>query len=204
MHLCVYVKNGQSVSLTSTVNGLFGSKIVTEHGLVLNDQLDDFGLRDSLNGAGPNKRPLSSAVPLFLMKDNEVILIAGGTGGIRISTGVAQAVFNIIQRGMDVQEAVRYPRIHHDLVPNVLSYESNLDKTIVDYLESCGHEMLKDAPQRTQSAIEMIVVNDGKPKCGVDPRKGGCGIVTGGVVKNRIWVEHNGWVNMGRLVPTSL
>ena len=135
-HVSIIDQWGNAVSLTSTVNTYFGSRVVSPStGIVFNNEMDDFGINNSSNFFGlhpqpnnyaePGKRPLSSMSPSFLFtKSGQLKIIGGASGGPRIITANIQMYLNILVKGMDVLSAVMTPRIHTQLLPNILCLEN--------------------------------------------------------------------------------
>ena len=127
-----------AVSLTSTVNLLFGSQLmVPETGIIMNNEMNDFSIPNSTNAFGfipspanfikPGKRPLSSISPLIVeyAKNGSLHVVVGAAGGSRIITATVQGIWNIIDRQMNSEQAIREPRFHEQLVPNqVLFWKS--------------------------------------------------------------------------------
>ncbi len=136
-HYSVVDAEGTAVSVTTTLNGGFGSLVVVEGaGFFLNNEMDDFtsapgapnmfGLvQGEANAIAPGKRMLSSMTPTIVEDpDGRLMLVVGSPGGPRIITAVYQAILNVIDHGMDVQEAVAAPRVHHQWLPDELDYEN--------------------------------------------------------------------------------
>ncbi|POY74464.1 putative Gamma-glutamyltransferase [Rhodotorula taiwanensis] len=150
-HLSVIDQWGGAVSLTTTVNLIFGSRVMdTKTGIILNDEMDDFstpglpdafGLRPSpFNYPEGGKRPLSSTSPLIMdhADSHEVYLALGGSGGSRIFGAVAQTLLNL-DWGYDLANAVEQPRVHHQLLPAYVSIESTFRPDLVEALKLRGH-----------------------------------------------------------------
>jgi gamma-glutamyltranspeptidase/glutathione hydrolase len=126
---------GNAVSVTYTLNDWFGAhRIAGRTGIVMNDEMDDFtskpgvpnmfGLvQGATNAIAPGKTPLSSMSPTILTKDGKVALVIGSPGGSRIITITLEAILNMIDHGMDVQEAIDAPRIHEQWLPDTISLE---------------------------------------------------------------------------------
>ncbi|KAG0244981.1 hypothetical protein BGX31_008201 [Mortierella sp. GBA43] len=151
-HLSSVDKDNMAVALTSTVNLVFGSKLIDpKTGIILNDEMDDFSIPGTPNAFGlrpspfnypePGKRPLSSCVPTIVERDGQFELALGGSGGSRILTSVLQVILNIYNHNYNVMEAVEAPRVHHQLMPNVVDIESGYDLLEVDFLETRGHNV---------------------------------------------------------------
>ena len=148
-------EEGNAIALTTTVNDSFGACMVAKGtGVVLNDEMDDFavapgvpnayGLRgDVENAPGPGKVPLSSMAPtLVFAPDGSFLLAIGAAGGSTIPTTVAQAIVHMIDDRMPVDRAIDAPRIHHNLVPDVLHAEPDaLEAATARALEARGHKL---------------------------------------------------------------
>ncbi len=134
-HYVVADEEGNVVSVTYTLNDLFGSKVIVDGaGFFLNDEMDDFAskpgeknmfglLGTEKNAIHPGKRPVSSMVPTIVVKDGTPVMALGARGGPRIITAVFQTLVNIIDFKMNIEQAVRAPRFHHQLYPDSLMIE---------------------------------------------------------------------------------
>lgn len=150
-HLSLIAPNGDAVSVTSTINQYFGSKILSPStGIVLNDEMDDFSSPNitnsfelpptPMNRIRPGKRPMSSMTPIILVDGNgDAQLVLGGNGGTMITSGVMQTAARCLFFGEDIKQSIDAPRIHHQLTPNILHYEENFSKGLVDALGKFGH-----------------------------------------------------------------
>lgn len=156
-HLSAIDKYNQSVSYTSTVNLVWGSRVMDPStGIILNDEMDDFsipgvtnyfGLKPSpFNFVEPRKKPLSSCLPVIIETDGQVETILGGSGGARIISSVLQFILNIYDFDMNVLEAINHPRVHHQLVPNLVSVEADFPRPLLDQLMLKGHNITMDEP----------------------------------------------------------
>ena len=116
-----------------------------------NNELDDFAARPATpnaygliggdaNAPGPNKRPLSSMSPTIVTKNGRPVIVTGSPGGSRIITTVLQVLVNVIDRNMDVFEAVAAPRIHHQWSPDRVLVEQGFSNELVAALEARGHK----------------------------------------------------------------
>ncbi len=181
-HVCVIDAAGNAVALTTTVNGWFGSKLVTADGIVLNNQIDDFALQAGVaNGFGlvqseqnlvaAGKRPLSSMSPTLLYRDGKVVGCAGGSGGPYIISNVVQVLLDVFVHGVDVRAAVEAPRVHQQWLPDELVVEAAVPEDVRAGLTRRGHT-LKISERET--VIQAIIVRpDGAREAASDPRKGG-------------------------------
>ncbi|MBZ0178221.1 MAG: gamma-glutamyltransferase [Melioribacteraceae bacterium] len=135
-HYSVIDSEGNAVSVTTTINSAYGSKIVCEGaGFLFNNEMDDFSSKpgepnqfgligSEANKIEPRKRMLSSMSPTIVLKNDQPILILGAPGGSTIITSVIQVLINVLHFGMDIKQAVDVPRIHHQWRPDRLDYEN--------------------------------------------------------------------------------
>ena len=152
-HYSVVDKWGNAVSVTTTINGWFGNGIVVDDsGFLLNNEMDDFSSKpghpnkyglvgNKANAIEPNKRMLSSMTPTIVENlDGELFLILGSPGGSTIITTVAQVFLNVVEKNMNIKDAVENPRFHHQWLPDAISfeYEKFSNETLLD-LENRGH-----------------------------------------------------------------
>ena len=156
-HYSIVDSEGNAVSVTTTVNSWYGSKVtVTGAGFILNNDMDDlaakpgsanqFGLVQGENNAiEPGKRMLSSMSPtIVLTPDGELGMVTGTPGGATIITTVFQTISNVVDFGMDVVEAVQAPRVHHQHLPDRIFYEAGaLAPETVSRLEALGHVVVE-------------------------------------------------------------
>ena len=134
-HYSVIDKNGNAVSVTTTLNTGFGCGVLVEGaGFFLNNEMDDFSAKpgtpnifgligNEANAIQPYKRPLSSMTPTIVLKNGEPFLIIGTPGGSTIITTVMQIILNVAIHGMDIQEAVSVPRVHSQWLPDAIIVE---------------------------------------------------------------------------------
>ena len=189
-HFSVVDRERNAVSLTYTLEFGYGSGIVVPGGgFLLNNEMGDFnaapGLTDErgLIGTDPNlaeghKRMLSSMTPTIVAKDGELFMVTGTPGGRTIINTVMQTILNVVDHGMNAQEAVDAGRIHHQWLPDRINFESReFSPDTISLLESYGHSVNEIA---AQGAAEVIVhlVDEGILEGGVDRRSpdGGAGV----------------------------
>ena len=156
-HLDVVDAEGNAVAMTTTINLVFGSKVVVEGaGIVLNNQMDDFAMQPGVpngfgligsgqNAVAPGKRPLSSMTPTLVLDAQGVRLVAGAAGGPTIITATLQVILNVIDWKMNAQAAVSAPRIHDQWVPELVMVEPEISRDVVDALAARGQK-LKESP----------------------------------------------------------
>jgi gamma-glutamyltranspeptidase / glutathione hydrolase len=152
-HYSVVDAEGNAVAVTYTLNGAYGNGItVPGLGFLLNNEMDDFtskpgtpnmfGLvQGEANAIQPGKRPLSSMTPTIVLRDGTLFMTAGAPGGSRISTAVLQVILNVLDFGMNVQDAIDAPRFHHQWQPDKLSLERGISPDTVALLQSRGYDV---------------------------------------------------------------
>lgn len=169
-HFTVVDAEGNVVSNTYTINDLYGSGVTIKGtGIVMNDEMDDlapqpgkpnaYGLVQGENNAvGPRKRPLSSMTPtIVLRKDGSLWFAVGARGGPRIINAVLQTIINVIDHGMDIQEAIDSPRIHHQWLPDEIIYEPfSMSTDTQRALNILGHK-LSNRPTYVASATGIMI-----------------------------------------------
>ena len=150
-HFSILDAEGNSVALTYTLNGGYGNGVtVPGLGFLMNNEMDDFtvkpgspnmfGLIEGVaNTIQPGKRPNSSMTPTIVLKNNQPVLIVGAPGGSRIITGVMQVILNVLDFGMNVQDAVDAPRFHHQWQPDRLYTERGISPDTLAALRARGH-----------------------------------------------------------------
>ncbi len=185
-HFVAIDAQGNAVSVTSTVNNMFGAKLVTSGGFVLNDELDDFtpyrynrrfAVLGRPNGPKGGARPVSSMTPTIVTRDGAVVLAIGGSGGARIATGVTQALLARLAFNRSPIQAAADMRIHTPTDGGLLVEPRATDELLVD-LKKRG-EFVRRRPN--YSAIQLIAVSSPAGTRRIDavsdPRKGGTGLV---------------------------
>ncbi|KAL3892433.1 hypothetical protein ACJMK2_004640 [Sinanodonta woodiana] len=152
-HISVIDSQELMVSVTTSINTWFGSLILTDDGILLNNQMAAFTFpasgQSSLNDVKGGKRPLSNMAPAVLYdSDNScgLRLVLGGANGSRLLTGVAQVIINNVTFGMNFDAAVLYSRIHTNLYPNatVVECEESFPQKIITGLKEHGHNIMQD------------------------------------------------------------
>jgi len=179
-HLSVIDSQRNAVSLTSTVNLVFGAKFLsTSTGVVLNNQMDDFSTPNTSNAFNlppseanfivPGKRPLSSMSPTIVTKNGQVYLVVGASGGSRIITSTLQALLGVVAYKQDVWKAVSSPRLHNQLLPPFVYTEAAFSPAITAYLKKIGHDMAFMEEVGVVAAVQLG--DDGYLYAASDPRK---------------------------------
>jgi gamma-glutamyltranspeptidase/glutathione hydrolase len=166
-HFSIVDGEGNAVSVTYTLNSGFGSG-VTAHGLgfLLNDEMDDFAAKPGeTNGYGlvqgesnaiaPHKTPLSSMVPTIVTKEGKLYMVVGSPGGPTIINSVLEVILNVLDFGMNMQEAVDAPRIHHQWMPDTLSIEKAASPDTIELLRQRGHNVRVVAQQGEVAGIRI-------------------------------------------------
>ena len=150
-HYSIVDAEGNAVALTYTLNGGYGSGVTAPGlGFLLNNEMDDFAakpgapnsyglVQGEANAIQPGKRPLSSMTPTIVLRQGRLYLVAGSPGGPRIISTVLQVLLNVFDFGMNVQEAVDWPRFHHQWLPDKLYVERGFSPDTVRLLEARGH-----------------------------------------------------------------
>lgn len=187
-HFSIVDSEGNAVSVTTTLNGSFGSKLaVTGAGFLMNNEMDDFSAKPGepnmfgltgaeANAIEPGKRMLSSMSPTIVTRNGQISMILGAAGGPRIITSVLQNFFNIALFDMNASEAIAAPRFHHQWLPDQLTVEKyTLSADTEDILTKMSHKI--DRMDHI-GRVQLIHVDEDGLKFGAaDPR--GDGIVTG-------------------------
>lgn len=185
-HFTVVDTAGMVVTNTYTINDLYGSRVTAKGtGVLLNDEMDDFAARPGKpnmfgliqgekNAVQPGKRPLSSMTPtIVLRKDGSTWFALGARGGPRIISAVMQSVINIIDHGMDIQEAIDAPRIHHQWLPDELLFEPfGMSPDTLSILSGYGHKFTAN-PGNVASATGIMIDENGVRLGAIDSRSDG-------------------------------
>ncbi|WP_438754470.1 gamma-glutamyltransferase [Pararhizobium sp. O133] len=156
-HYSIIDNDGNAVAVTYTLNGSFGAGVVADGtGILLNNEMDDFtskpgspnlyGLvQGEANAIEPKKTPLSSMSPTIISKDGKPFMVIGSPGGARIITITLEAIINVIDHGMSIQEAIDAPRIHHQWLPDKVYMEPYaLSSDTLKLLTEMGHDVAVD------------------------------------------------------------
>jgi gamma-glutamyltranspeptidase / glutathione hydrolase len=152
-HFSIVDGEGNAVSVTYTLNGGFGSGVTARGlGFLLNNEMDDFAakpgeansyglVQGESNAIAPHKTPLSSMVPTIVTKEGKLYLVLGSPGGPTIINSVLQVILNVLDFGMNMQEAVDQPRIHHQWMPDSLVIEKAASPDTIELLKQRGHDV---------------------------------------------------------------
>jgi gamma-glutamyltranspeptidase/glutathione hydrolase len=172
-HFNIVDNEGNAVAVTYTLNAGFGSGVtVPGLGFLLNDEMDDFAakpgaenlfhlIQGEANAIQPGKRPISNMTPTIITRDGKLFLMLGAPGGSRIINGVLQVILNVEDFHMNVQDAVDWPRFHHQWMPDVLYIEKGISPDTVGLLRAMGHEV--SPLESTQSVVARVeaILNEG-------------------------------------------
>ncbi len=152
-HYSVVDAEGNAVSVTTTINDWFGSRVTAEGlGFLMNDEMDDFSakpgvpnadglIQGAANAIGPGKRPLSSMTPTMVVHEGKTVLVLGSPGSSKIITTVANVLMGVLDYGMNIQEAVNAPRFHNQWLPDVLNVEQWFSPDTVQRLQKKGYNV---------------------------------------------------------------
>jgi len=180
-HYNVVDQEGNLVAVTYTLNGAYGSGVtVPGAGFLLNNEMDDFAakpgspnqfdlVQGEKNSIAPGKRPLSSMTPTIILKDGKPFLVLGAPGGPTIISAVLQVVVNVIDFHMDVQDAVDFPRIHHQWKPDRLDFERGVSPDTITLLKRMGYD-IEEAHPAVLARVEAVEISDGWIEGGHDDR----------------------------------
>ncbi|MFC1527785.1 gamma-glutamyltransferase [Candidatus Neomarinimicrobiota bacterium] len=182
-HYSVIDKDGNAVSVTTTLNTPFGSGILVDGaGFFLNNEMDDFSVKpgtpniydvvgNDANSISPFKRPLSSMTPTIILKDNKPHIVIGSPGGSTIITTVLQVILNVIEHKMDIAGAVSVPRVHSQWLPDVIMTEPEaISDSVREIIISRGHKIMPYKWGHIGSA-NGILINENGYYGGTDPRR---------------------------------
>jgi len=192
-HYSIIDADGNSVSVTTTLNTNYGSKVfVEEGGFFLNNEMDDFSSKpgypnsfgligSKANSIEANKRMLSSMTPTIVLKNKKPSLIVGTPGGSTIITSVFQTFLNVYEYGMSMQEAVNAPRVHHQWVPDVVIIEEGGIDSVKDSILKSKNYFIVSLPIKSDSSgmsarssigkVDAIFIDEnGEVSTGADPR----------------------------------
>ncbi len=177
-HYSIVDSMGNAVSVTYTLNDRFGAKVTAaKTGVLMNNEMDDFTakigvpniyglLQGQANAIAPGKRPLSSMSPTIVTKDGKPVMVVGTPGGSRIITAVTHTIMNVIDYGMNVQEAVDAPRFHQQWLPDLTNMDTfGISPDTQKILVGMGHNL--GAPQPANHLAAILV---GAPTLGGKPR----------------------------------
>ncbi|HYD21237.1 MAG TPA: gamma-glutamyltransferase, partial [Flavipsychrobacter sp.] len=179
-HLSVIDKEGNAVSVTTTLNNSYGSKtVVGGAGFFLNDEMDDFSAKPGVpniygavggeaNAIAPGKRMLSSMTPTLVLQNGQPFLVVGTPGGTTIPTSVFQTIINIVDFGLSTEQAVYGPKFHHQWLPDEIAVEKAFPTNVKAALEKMGYKVVE---RNSIGRVEVIkVLPDGSFEAVADNR----------------------------------
>ena len=182
-HYSILDQFGNSVSVTTTLNAAYGSKLYSDElGFFLNNEMDDFSSKpgvpnmygligSKINRIEPGKSMLSSMTPTIVEKNNDLYMVLGTPGGSTIITSVLQTILNVHEFKMTMQQAVNAPRFHHQWLPDVILFETTgFDKKITDKVASDGYKTHFDSSKITSKVEGILILDNGKIEGGADKR----------------------------------
>lgn len=182
-HYSIVDQEGNAVSVTTTLNGAYGSKLYCDElGFFLNNQMDDFSAKPGVpnmfgligaeaNSIAPEKRMLSSMTPTIVEKDDKLWLVLGSPGGATIITAVAQTILNTHEFNMSMQEAVNAPRFHHQWLPDFVIFEpEGFSSAVKNELKSKGYIINEDRTPILGKVDAIRILPDGRLEGGADKR----------------------------------
>lgn len=184
-HIVAADKSGLAITVTTTVNLLFGAKLVVpETGIMMNNEMNDFSIPNTSNAFGfipspanfirPGKRPLSSIAPVIVEHLNTTVnafyVAVGAAGGSRIITATIQNLVNILDGGLTTAEALARPRIHNQLVPAEVSFEYAFDNATTAFMKTLGANVTWTAPGGS-SAQALRLLPNGTFEAAGEPRQ---------------------------------
>jgi gamma-glutamyltranspeptidase / glutathione hydrolase len=200
-HYSIVDASGNAVAVTYTINALFGAKVIAgDTGFFLNDEMDDFTVKPGVanlfglvqgktNVIAPGKRPLSSMSPTIVTKDGKTFMVLGSPGGSRIITIVVETIMNVVDHGMQIQEAVNAPRIHHQWLPDQITVEPfALSPDTARLLTGMGHRIVEQAPW---GAAEAILIGPAEDTAAAPATSGNDAMAGSKPVPGRLYGAHD-------------
>jgi len=182
-HYSIVDTAGNAVSVTTTLNSYFGSKVMVQGaGFFLNNEMDDFSAKPGVpnlygligneaNSVAPEKRMLSSMTPTIVEKDGKLFMVVGTPGGSTIITSVLQTILNVKEYEMSMQEAVDAPRFHHQWLPDVIKVEpSAFSPKLIKQLTAKGYKVDDTNAPVIGKVDAILVLANGKLEAGADSR----------------------------------
>ncbi len=182
-HYSIVDDEGNAVSVTTTLNGAYGSKLYSDElGFFLNNEMDDFSAKPGIpnmfgligaeaNSIAPEKRMLSSMTPTIVEKDGKLWMVVGTPGGSTIITAVAQTILNSYEFGFSMQDAVNAPRFHHQWLPDMVIFEpEGFEPALKEELKTKGYIINEERTPIIGKVDAIRVLPDGRLEGGADKR----------------------------------
>ena len=182
-HYSIVDQFGNAVSVTTTLNGAYGSKLYCDQlGFFLNNEMDDFSAKPGVpnmfgligaeaNSIAPGKRMLSSMTPTIIEKDDMLWMVVGSPGGSKIITAVAQTILNVFEFNMSMQEAVNTPRFHHQWLPDEIVFEpGEFSDELKNKLKAKGYNINERLTPIMGKVDAIRILPDGRLEGGADRR----------------------------------
>ena len=179
-HLSVIDGAGNMVSVTTTLNGGYGSRtVVGGAGFLMNNEMDDFSVKPGVpnmygaiggdaNAIQPGKRMLSSMCPTLVLKNNKPFVVIGTPGGTTIPTSVYQGIVNIIDFSMSADDAINKPKFHHQWLPDEVTVERDFDAEVKKQLQAMGYKIVERSGIGRTEVIKILP--GGKRETAADKR----------------------------------
>jgi len=181
-HYSIIDQFGNAVSVTTTLNGAYGSKVYVEKGgFFLNNEMDDLSAKPGVpnmfgligaeaNAIAPEKRMLSSMTPTIIEKNGKLKMVLGSPGGSHIITSVMQNILNVLEYDMTMQESVSQPRFHHQWLPDDIKFETSFDTLVFAPLKKMGYNVNRSNYPIIGKVDAILVLPNGNLEGGADPR----------------------------------
>jgi gamma-glutamyltranspeptidase/glutathione hydrolase len=179
-HISIIDAEGNMASITTTLNGSYGSKVVVGGaGFLLNNEMDDFSVKPGApnmygavggeaNAIAPGKRMLSSMTPTLVLKNKKPYVVIGTPGGTTIPTAVFEALVNILDFNMNASDAINKPKFHHQWLPDEVLVEKDFDANVVKQLQGMGY-IIKEVGGIGRTELIRLLSN-GKKETAADKR----------------------------------
>jgi len=168
-HISIVDKDGNAVAVTTTLNGLYGSKVVVSGaGFFLNNEMDDFSVKPGVpnmfgavggeaNSIKPGKRMLSSMTPTIVLKNGKPYIIVGTPGGTTIPTSVFQSIVDVLDFKLSPNMTINSPKFHHQWLPETVMVEKNFPESTISDLEKLKYKIERISQL---GRTEMIVIDE--------------------------------------------
>ncbi len=182
-HYSIVDEEGNAVSVTTTLNGAYGSKLYSDElGFFLNNEMDDFSAKPGVpnmfgligakaNSIAAEKRMLSSMTPTLVEKDGKLWMVVGTPGGSTIITAVTQTILNVYEFNLSMQEAVNAPRFHHQWLPDMVIFEPDgFSSALKNELKNKGYIINEERTPIIGKVDAIRILPDGKLEGGADKR----------------------------------